>query len=249
MSNEISTPSPSSEMSFLDHVAELRRLFIRSFLALFIGFILSYIFYDKIVDFLSHPFQKISENNPDLFINSVVEAFFVKVKISFLFSLILTFPIHIYHILRFIFPALHPKEKKIVTLFLGASSSLIIFGVYYSYNTIIPISISFLTGTGFIPNDVGLLLSYEKNIMFIFQFLLAGLILFQLPLILNILLLLNILKVETLIQYHRYIAIIILIISGIITPPDPASLAMMALPLMVLFYMSIFVAKILKFGR
>ncbi len=249
MNNELSTPSPSSEMSFLDHVAELRRLFIRSFSVLFIGFILSYIFYDKIVDFLSYPFQKISEDNPDLFINSVVEAFFVKMKISFLFSLILTFPIHIYHILKFIFPALHSKEKRIVTLFLGASSSLIIFGVYYSYNTIIPISISFLTGTGFIPNDVGLLLSYEKNIMFIFQFLLAGLILFQFPLILNILLLLNILKVETLIRYHRYIAIIILIISGIITPPDPASLAMMALPLMVLFYMSIFVAKILKSGR
>lgn len=236
-------------MSFFDHLAELRKLFIRSLIVLIAGFGATYVFYEPIVAFLSEPFNSISGQDSKLYVNSVVEAFFVKIKISVLFALLFTFPVHVFHLLKFILPALHPKEKKMVMLFLFLSSLLIAFGVYYSYSLIIPISVQFLTGTGFIPENIGLLLSYERNIMFIFQFLMAGLILFQLPLILNLLLILDVVKLRWLKKYHRYITIVILIGSGIITPPDPASLVMMAAPLLVLFYVTIIVANIFNLGK
>lgn len=238
-----------TEMSFLGHLKEFRSLFIRSIIFLAIGFSISYYFYDGIVTFLIKPFEMISgKDQGNLYINSVLEAFFIKIKIAALFGVLISSPVHIYHLLKFVFPALHSKEKKVVLICLLCSFMMVVFGIYYSYEKIIPLSISFLTSTGFIPNHIGLLLSYEKNILFIFQFLVASLIVFQLPVIINILMLLKIIKRSQLIKYHRYINIGILLIAAILTPPDPSSLVMLALPLVILFYLSIFVAKIFNFG-
>ncbi len=242
-----------SEMPFLEHVKELRKYLLISLYCFLGTTILAYVFYEQIVLFLSHPFanleNKISLDDSNLFINSLLEGFFIKIKISLIFGFIVSFPIHLYHVVRFILPALKPKEKKVIFSFISASFILIIASVLFSYQKIIPISIDFLSGVGFIPQNVGLLLSYQNNILFVLQFLIASLFLFQLPIVLNILLLLDIVKRESIMKQSRIVVLSIFFLSAIITPPDPVSLVSFAIPLVLLFYFSLLIAKIFNWGN
>ncbi len=248
-----STSKETKEMNFLDHLKDLRKTLLISFYFLIASFIIAYIFYHEVVFFLARPFETLNNNikinESNLFINSLLEAFFIKIKISLFTGAILSSPIHFSNILNFILPALKPKEKKIVFIFIGSSFLLIIFSFLFSYQKIIPLSISFLSSVGFIPDKVGLLLNYQSNIFFVLQFLIASLILFQFPIILNLLLLLNFVKLDFLVKKSRIIVILICVLSAIITPPDPISLISFALPLVALFYFSLLIAKFFNWGK
>ncbi len=242
---------PLKTMEFLDHVKELRYRFMMSLIALIIGSCFCFIFYTWIIDFLSKPFEsisKISNQNNQLYIYSIFEGFTTKIKISLLSSLLITSPFHLLQLIRFIFPGLHSYEKKIILYSLIASSFLIFFGFYISFFKIIPYSIGFLTEGGFIPKNVGLFLNYKKNIFYVFQFLFFSLILFQMPIILELMLVMKIVSRQALLKSSRYIIIGIFILSALITPPDPVSQLGFALPLIFLFYLTILIAKIFNFG-
>jgi len=243
--------SKNGSMPFLEHIRELRMRLIISFLSLVIASIIAFIFYKDIINILSKPLEGIKSSVTDqkLFVNSIYEGFLINIKISILVGLILSLPVHLYNAVKFIFPGLKPKERKIVLYSLLSSFFLIIISAYYGYFKLIPFSIKFLTGSGFVPERVGLLLNYGKNIFYIFQFLLAALLIFQLPLILELLLIMGIIKRRTLWKISRYIIVGIFIISAIATPPDVVSQVGFALPLIGLFFLALFVAKIFKFGE
>ena len=94
-----------------------------------------------------------------------------------------------------------------------------------------------------------MLLNYGQNIFYIFQYLLVSLVLFQLPILLEILLIVNIIKRKTLLKASRYMIVFIFILAAILTPPDFMSQVTLALPLIVLYFLTIFIAKIFKFGE
>ena len=241
----------SDTMPFLEHIRELRKRIIISFISIGIGFIITFIFYNSIIEILSKPFQELDLilKHKTLFINSIYEGFTTRIKISFLGGIIISLPVHLYNSVKFIFPGLKIKEKKLIRYSLIASFFLIIISGYYTYFKLIPFSIKFLTGSGFIPENVSLMLNFGKNIFIIFQFLLAALLIFQLPLILELLLILNIIKRKTLLKAGRYIIVGIFILSAIVTPPDWLSQTAFAIPLAALFYLTILIAKIFKFGE
>ena len=120
---------------------------------------------------------------------------------------------------------------------------------YYAYYQIIPISIAFLTNTGFIPERVGLLLNYQKNIFYVFRFMLVTLILFQLPIILEVLMVVSLVKRRTLMRTSRFFVVGIFVLSALMTPPDFISQVSVALPLILLFFLTILIAKIFHFGE
>ncbi len=239
------------EMSFLEHISELRLYIIISCAALAIGFILALFLYEPAVDFLSKPFLSLqsSQSKDILYITGILEGFFVKMKISFLLSLILTFPLHLFLVLKFLFPALTYKEKSFMSYILIASFFLVIVSLYYSYGKILPLSISFLTSAGFLPENIGVLLNFEKNIFFIFQFIFVALIMFQVPLVLFVLMMLGIIKRKRLWQSSRFVLVGIVVVSALLTPPDPLSLISIALPLALLYFLMLFLAKIFRFGE
>ena len=248
-------PTPKAKslktMDFLDHIKELRYRIMLSLITLIIGGVFSFIFYNWIIDFLSKPFESINElsnQNKQLYIYSIFEGFTTKIKISLLSSLLITSPFHLLQVIRFVFPGLHSYEKKIILYSLIASCFLIFCGFYISFFKIIPYSIRFLTEGGFIPNNVGLFLNYKKNIFYVFQFLFFSLIIFQMPIILELMLVMNIVSRKALLKSSRYIIIGIFLISALITPPDPVSQVGFALPLILLFYLTILIAKIFNFG-
>jgi sec-independent protein translocase protein TatC len=258
--------NPQAEMPFLDHIRELRRRIFYCLLAAIAGFSVAYGFFDHYIHHFTDPFiQEFHEAShkvdwealtPEeqaevikvgMKIDHIVEAFIVRFKVAFLVGLVATLPIHIYHIIAFIVPALTGKEKKYFKMFLGGGVCLALFGGYLAYFQVLELAVYFLVK--FVPENVQTLLNYEKTIKFVFQLIFAFVVLFQIPLVLLILMAMDLVKRSTLLNAGRYVIVGIFVISALATPPDVVSQVMLSVPLVILFYVAIFVAKIMKFGE
>lgn len=193
--------------------------------------------------------MEIRGSNDLLFVNTIFEGFLIKIKVSILAGLILSLPIHFYNLIRFIFPGLTAKEKKVVLLSLISSLVLIGVSAYYGYFKLIPVSFKFLTTSGFIPKKVGMLLNYGKNIFYVFRFLLVTMILFQIPIILELLLAMNMVNRRAVLKASRFVIVGIFALAAILTPPDFVSQIGVALPLIAFFFLTILIAKLFKFGE
>jgi sec-independent protein translocase protein TatC len=239
------------KMPLLSHITELRNRLIFSIITLIIGFFISLLFYDYIIAILFKPLMVLTSSLDEnvLYINTIFEGFIVRLKISAISGLVLTLPVHTFNLIRFIFPGLHKKERRVISISLYSSFFFIIASFFYSYYTILPVSIQFLTSKGFIPENTGMILSFGGNISYILQFILASLIIFQIPIILEILLVLNILSRKVLLRSGRYVIVLFFIMSALLTPPDFVTQIGLALPLTGLYYLTIVIAKIFGFGE
>ncbi|MDC7242620.1 MAG: twin-arginine translocase subunit TatC, partial [Sphaerochaetaceae bacterium] len=212
-----------SVMPLLEHLKELRYRLVTSAIALAIGFFIALGFYDYIIDFLYEPFMQLnftSLSDDVLFVNTVAEGLVVQLKISVFAGFIFSSPIHIFNIIRFIIPGLLKKERRILAITLFCSFLLVIGSFYYTYYTIIPISIDFLTGHGFIPENTGVLLNFSSNIFYILQFILMAVIVFQLPVILELMMILNVVQRKTLFSIGKYLVVLFFFVAAILSPPD-----------------------------
>lgn len=239
-------------MPILLHLKELRKRLFFSLIALAIGFSIAMGYYDYIIEFLFEPFMQLSGNKTSdevLFVNTIAEGLIVQLKVSVFAGLIISSPIHIYNIIRFILPGLLKREKQILATTLLCSFVLVIGSFYYTYYTIIPISIAFLTGHGFIPENTGLLLNFSSNIFYILQFIFMAVIVFQLPVILELLMILNVIQRKTLLGLGKYLVVLFFFVAAILSPPDFVTQIGLALPMTVLFYLTLLIAKIFKFGE
>ena len=238
-------------MPFIEHMRELRKRLILSIIIILAGTIVSFLFYHQIITYLFKPFAQlnIAYDANILYINSLFEGFLIKLKVSVICGVLLACPFLLYNIIRFIFPGLNKKEKKILIISLFTSILLVSISFYYGYYSIIPIAVKFLTSREVIPTKVGLLLNFEKNIFYIFQFLLVALIVFQTPIILELLMAMNLIKRKVLLSSSRFIVVAIFILSAVLTPPDIITQFGLALPLIILFYLTILIAKIFHFGE
>tara|TARA_E500000178_G_C16945617_1_gene718669 strand:- start:668 stop:1393 length:726 start_codon:yes stop_codon:yes gene_type:complete len=235
--------------SLLSHFKELRKRVTISVICFIFISIATYFFYDYIYLFLSAPFKNVSNSiNNQFFIYSVIEGVTVKIQFSFLAGLILSSPIVIYHVLRFIFPGLKSNEKKTIIVSLGVGTLLGVVGFVYSYFLLIPISLNFLVSQQFLPSSVGILLDYSKNIFFVFNLLIYLILIFQTPILLWSLLAFNIISRSFLWKSTRIIIILIFIFSAFLTPPDILTQLMVAIPLCFLFFISLSLAQIFKVG-
>ncbi len=231
------------EMPFLGHIRELRRRLIISIVALGVAFLIGLFAFDDFVSILIKPFED------TLYITRIEQGFTTKIKISLYLGLILSFPVHLYNSVLFILPALTKKERNILICFLIGSFFLLIFGGYTAYFQILPISLKFLKSGSFIPANVMVWLDYKESLSFVVQIVLAFLALFQLPLVLLVLMILNVIDRRWLLKSSRYFIVIILLVSAFITPPDVVSQVGLALPLILLFYATILIGKVFNLGK
>lgn len=233
---------------FIQHLKELRsRIILCSASVLFL-MVVAYIFYDFFYQLFSKPFLDISKDH-SFYVTSVVEAVLIKLKFSLIFGIILSIPVFSFHILRFCLPGLTKKESKLLILTIISSFILAIGSFFYSYFVVLPTSIGFLMSSHFIPNDVGILLAYSQNLLFVFNIIAYLIIIFQCPVIIMLLLYFNIFSRTLLIEYSRYFVVCIFILSAIVTPPDVISQLLLSLPLITLFFFVILLAKIFKVGK
>jgi sec-independent protein translocase protein TatC len=236
-------PSLDGEKPFLTHISELRDRLRSSIIMLALAFVVGLVLYNDIISFIVKPF------NEQLYITQIEQGFTTKIKISFYLGIIFSFPFHVHNIMMFILPALTLREKRILVYFLFGSFLLVMFGGYMAYFKILPLSIRFLKSSSFVPGDVSMWLNFKESTLFVFQLVLAFLTLFQLPLVMLVLLMMDVISRAWLLRSARYFIILIFLVSAILTPPDVVSQLGLAVPLILLFYVTILLAKIFNFGE
>jgi sec-independent protein translocase protein TatC len=260
----------TSEMTFLDHLEELRWLLIRSTLAIFImagvAFCFSDFIFDEIIfgpkdpNFITYHWfceaSKFFGSEGEGFCNNKI-TFDVQSRVmsgqfnahlwtSFTAGFILAFPFVLWELWKFISPALYDKEKKNAKLFLAISSFLFFLGVLFGYFIITPLSINFLAGyqvSTQIHNDIDL----DSYISLIRSTTLSCGLVFELPIVMFFLSKLGIVTPTFLRKYRKHSIVVILIIAAIVTPPDIVSQIIVTIPLLILYEISIFIsAGVLK---
>ena len=220
-------------------------------LTILLLFIPVYLFYPTFIRVFSMPFSELESLFPDkhLFVTSVFEGFFTKIKLSILLSVVFALPMLFYHTARFVFPGLTRKEKRLFGFSIFSGAILAVFSFYLVYFQLLPFSLQFLLQHHFIPQDVGIMLHFQQNLFFVFNMLFYSMLAFQLPVIVEVMLYLNLIQRRWLWGVSRYVIIFILILSAIITPPDVISQLSFSIPLICLHFLTLLIAKVFRFGE
>lgn len=223
-------------MGFLEHLEELRWRLIKSFVSIIFGSILSFSFIDKILSILLLP--TLETTIPiNIQVLSVQGMFIIKWFISFISGFILAFPVLIYQLWKFISPGLKVNEKKYVFPIVFFSFSSFVIGISFGYFVLIPFSLEFFSsiGMGNVENNY----SIQYYFSFLSWLLLGSGVIFQLPVVSLMLSALGLLTPAFMRHYRRHSIVSIFILSSFITPPDPVSMLIMAVPLILLYELSI----------
>ena len=229
----------SKEMPFLEHLEEFRWRLIKILSSIFLSSLVSFLFIDDVLDLLINPLNLITRSL-NLQVLHIQGMFFIKWGLSFVCGSILALPIITFHTWKFIAPGLYISEKKIIIPLILFTFFSFIIGIAFAYFILIPISLEFFISMGYeqIQNNYSITLYLN----FITWLMIGCGFLFELPVLIFILARLNIATPSFLKHYRRHSIVAIMILSAIITPPDPISLCIMTLPLIIIYEISIGVA-------
>ncbi|MEJ2097858.1 MAG: twin-arginine translocase subunit TatC [Deltaproteobacteria bacterium] len=233
------------KLPFTAHLQELRSRLIKCFIAVGIGFVLSYGFKEKLFDILTAPLISVMGTGDTLIYTNLPEAFFTFLKSAFLSGILLSSPIIIYQFWMFIAPGLYHKERRLLLPIIFLSSLFFIGGALFGYYIVFPWGFKFFLG--FASETIKPLPSMKEYLSFSSKMLIAFGLVFELPLILTFLAKLGIVSVAFLKKQRKYALLLFFTGAAILTPPDVVTQIMMALPLMVLYEISIIGAMI--FGK
>ena len=230
--------SKEQSMSFIDHLEELRWRLIKSILSIIVGGLITFFFIDNFLDLLLLPLSNVDSKNPvNLQVLSVQGMFIIKWTIALVGGIIFSVPIITYQIWKFIAPGLYANEKGFVLPLVIFSFLSFSSGILFSYFILIPYCLNFFTS---LSGDTVLNnFSINHYISFIIWMLLGSGIVFQLPVISFLLSIIGLLTPPFMRHYRRHSIVAIFILSSFITPPDPVSMLVMALPLIILYEISI----------
>jgi len=224
------------EMSFFDHLGELRKVLVQSSVVFAVLMVISWFFSGQILDVLIRPLPVKS-----LYFNSPLEAFMVRVNISIGAGLMLAFPFILFRVWAFISPGLFAHERKKIFPFVVASSALFYAGVVFCYIVLIPIALEVLLSFG--TPRVNPLISVNSYFGFVARMCFAFGVVFQLPIAVLVLSVLGIVTPRWLLRQWRNGIVLIFVASAVLTPTqDALSMLAMAIPVMVLYAASILIA-------
>jgi sec-independent protein translocase protein TatC len=230
---------------FLEHVAELRSLVIWTILWFFITSLLAYAFSDEIFSILVYPFQKAlaaKDIHRRLIYTNLTEAFVVYVKVAVFTGFFVTFPFLFLQVWRFVSPGLFKNERRLFFFLLLAIPILFVLGALFAYSVVLPTAFGFFLSFENSYNSVPLQLEAKisEYLSLVMRLLLAFGFCFQLPALLIGLSTLGIIKSQQLIKRWRIAVVLVVAISAVITPPDALSMILLAVPLLVLYTLTIF---------
>ncbi len=252
------------EMSFLDHLEELRWHLIRSLIAIVIFTIAAFAAKSFVIDtvilgpskldfwtyrkmcelaeLIKTPALCINELSFELVSRKLSSQFMTHVIVSFVAGLVVGFPYLFWEIWRFIKPGLHPRERRASRGATFSVSLLFALGVTFGYFIIAPISVRFFASYE-ISGELQNLFDLSSYISTVTMIVLGSGLLFQLPVIVFFLTKAGLISSSLMKKYRKHAIIVILVLGAMITPPDPFSQILIALPLMSLYQLSIFIAK------
>ena len=244
------------DTSFVSHLTELRSRLIRSLIFVSIIFIFGYIFAENIYNFLLEPYAQAVKNDGiqrRLIFTALHETFITYLKVAFFTAFFLGSPILLTQIWKFIAPGLYQNEKKALLPYLIATPILFILGGMLIYYLVMPLAIKFFLSFETTATATTLPIQLEAKVneylSLIMRLIFAFGLSFQLPVLLNLLARVGVIDSEYLKIRRKYFIVIIFTAAAILTPPDPITQIGLAIPLLILYELSILSVKITEKNR
>ena len=242
-----------NETGFLSHLTELRKRLINSLILLAILFVLCYFFSENIYGFFVSPYAEAVKNNDierRLIFTALQETFLTYLKVSFFTAFFITCPYILIQIWKFIAPGLYSNEKSAIMPYLVITPILFLLGGMLVYYLIMPLAIKFFLSfesTGISTNlPIQLEAKVSEYLSLVMKLIFAFGLSFQLPVILSLLARVGIVDSKYLKERRKYVVVLIFAAAALLTPPDPITQIGLAIPLLILYELSIFSVKIIE---
>ena len=234
------TISSEHEMSFLDHLEELRKQIIKMVVGILVGTLLCIFFADFIVQtILLSPLRSVGLKAQVLSPYGIVMLYMEAILIC---GVILSMPYTIYCLWIFVAPGLLPKERQYISRIVFFTSLCFFTGIAFGYYVLLPTALTFFSTFG--TQNIELHVALDQYVSFMLALLLGAGLVFELPMISYFLSKMGILTPAFMRKYRRHAIVVILIIAAVVTPtPDMVTQTLLALPMFVLYEVSIFVSK------
>lgn len=232
----------NNQMTFFEHLGELRKRIIYSIAAIFVFFMVSWTFVEKIYYWLSLPVVKYLPEGKKLAFTSLTEPFMMYIKLAFISGIFIASPFVFYQLWLFVSPGLFQKEKKMVFPFVFFTTVFFLAGGAFGYFIVFPWACKFFLHIG---EDFTAIITISDYFSLAFRVLLGISVVFELPVLVFLLSKMGIVSARFLIKYFKYALVAIFIIAAVITPtPDMVTQSIFALPMILLYLLGILIAKI-----
>lgn len=232
-------------MPLTSHLEELKARVIRILIAIGIGFGVCYLFKEWSFKVVTRPLVDALPAHSSMIFTGLPEAFFIHMKIAFFASLFLTAPYTLFEIWRFVSPGLYKKEKRMIIPFVFFSTVLFSGGILFGYFIALPPAFRFFVS--FSTDFLKPMISFREYLNLTLKFLLAFGLSFEMPVFMFFLAKIGVVNAKMLAKQRRIAILIIFIVAAVLTPsPDAVSQILMAAPLLVLYEISIILAKFAK---
>ena len=241
------------QSTFIDHLSELRSRLIKSFIYLFVIFIICYFFAENIYNFLVSPYAEAVKDdvaNRRMIFTALHETFITYLKVAFFAAMFITSPIILSQIWKFVAPGLYKNEKQALLPYLIATPTLFLFGGLLVYYLIMPLAIKFFltfetsAQIGNLP--IQLEAKVNEYLSLIMRLIFAFGLSFQLPVLLSLLARAGFIDSNYLKKRRKYVIVIIFAVAAILTPPDPVTQIGLGIPLLILYELSILAVKVIE---
>jgi sec-independent protein translocase protein TatC len=241
-----------TQAPLLDHLIELRARLVRCVLALAVAFGVCFYFADPILGFLIQPLKNsFAEGEGQLIFTKLYEVFFVELKVALFAGFCLSFPIIANQLWAFVAPGLYAKEKRAFLPFLLATPILFTMGAALAYYIVMPTAFRWFLGFEGTAGglEIQALPTANEYLGLVMQFILAFGMSFLLPVLLLLLHRAGIVTRDQLVSARRYVIVAVVALAAIITPPDPGSQLLLAIPLLLLFEGSLVLMRVTEKRR
>ncbi len=223
------------------HLAELRKRLSISLVVVLVMFLVCFAFWQPILAWMIAPLKAILPEGSNVIFTGVQEPFFTAMKVAFFAGFILALPVIFWQFWLFVAPGLYDNEKKLVIPFVSAATLMFLLGASFCYYVVVPLAFEFLVAFGSALFTA--LPSIGEYVGFFTKFLVGFGLSFEMPVIIFFFAKLGLVDDKGLKDFFRYAIVIIFVAAGILTPPDILSQFLMAGPLILLYGISILVAK------
>jgi len=230
-------PPEEKRLTVLEHLEELRERLIKSLLALALSTAVSLLFTSRLLRFLTAP------AGIKLVFLRPTEMFVTYIRVALIAGAAMAMPVIAYQFVRFVLPALHPHERRYLYLLVPGSAFSFVTGLAFAYYAMLPFAIRYLLSFG---GDIAeARWSVSEYISFVFTLLFATGLCFEMPLAVFFLAKVGLVKAQVLSRYRRHAIVAIAVIAAVITPtPDPFNMLVVMLPLLLLYEVGVWLAKL-----
>lgn len=241
------TTGKNGEMTFLEHLGELRKRLFYSFLFILVFFGVSWLFVQEIFNWFTVPVMRFLPAGKKLAFTALADPFMMYIKIAFISGLFLSTPFIFHQLWLFVSPGLYRNEKRYVFPFVFFTTLFFIGGALFGYYSVFPIAVEFFLNMG---KEFEAIITIDKYYKLIFRILIGIGLVFELPVLSFMLAKIGVLTSSFLLKYFKYAVIGIFIIAAIITPtPDIVTQSMFAIPMILLYGLSIVIVRIAQPGK